>query len=132
MTASEQDITITGAGVARRGSRALGIVRRSGITLMERMPGAARATGAGMRGTTSALQHLPDSKLRWLAAGSIGLAAGFHLAGAPRLARVAGVAPALFMGAAMASRATAPVDPTAVTAHAAGAGSSPASSPPTT
>lgn len=108
MTASEQDIPITGDGATRRGTRALEMVRRSGITLMERMPGAARATGAGMRGTTSALQHLPDSKLRWLAAGSIGLAAGFQLAGAPRLARMAGVAPALFMGAAMASRPTEP------------------------
>jgi hypothetical protein len=77
--------------------------------LIEHAPAAARAAQAGARGTTSALQRLPDSTLRWLAAGSIGLAAGLQLAGVPRLLRAAGVAPALFMGAAVALRPTEPV-----------------------
>ena len=46
-------------------------------------PTAARATRAGARGTTTTLQRLPDSTLRWLAASSIGLAAGLRVAGAP-------------------------------------------------
>ena len=42
--------------------------------------------------------------LRWLAAGSVGLGAGLSLAGAPRLVVAAGVAPAVIIGAAIASR----------------------------
>jgi hypothetical protein len=66
------------------------------------------ATHAGANGTTSALRRLPDSTLRWLAASSVGLGAGFYLAGAPRLAIAAGMAPALFMGAAIVGR---PIEP---------------------
>jgi hypothetical protein len=58
--------------------------------------------GAGA--TTTALQALPDSTLRWLTAGSVGLGVGLFLAGAPRLATAAGVTPAVMMGAAMVAR----------------------------
>jgi hypothetical protein len=61
---------------------------------------------------TSAIQSLPDSTLRWLAAASAGLGAGFYLAGAPRLVVAAGVAPALIMGASMVLR---PVEPIVLT-----------------
>jgi hypothetical protein len=70
-----------------------------------------RATRAGAHGTTSALQTLPDSTLRGLAASSVGLGAGFYLAGAPRLAIAAGIAPALIMGVAMVLRPGEPVVP---------------------
>ena len=59
---------------------------------------------------TSALQQLPDSTLRWLTASSIGLAAGLQVAGAPRWMQAAGIAPALFSGAAIALRPAAPVE----------------------
>ena len=100
----ERDATLEGDGAGRRMSSAVAIARRGAATLGHRAPGAARVTRAGARGTTTALQQLPDSTLRWLAAGSIGLATGLQVAGAPRLVRVAGVAPALFMGAAIALR----------------------------
>ena len=87
-----------------------GRVRRGITAARERAPSAARATQGGARGTTSALQRLPDSTLRWLAATSVGLAAGLHVAGAPRLARAAGLVPALFMGAAIATRPVAPTE----------------------
>ena len=65
------------------------------------------ATRAGAQGTTIVLQTLPDPTLRSLAATSLGLGAGFYLAGAPRLLVAAGIAPALIMGAAMVLR---PID----------------------
>ena len=85
-------------------TRESGRARAAVATLVGRVPGAARATGAGARGTTGALQQLPDSTLRWLTASSIGLAAGLQVAGAPRWMQAAGIAPALFMGAAIALR----------------------------
>jgi hypothetical protein len=88
--------------MATTGNR--GRARHGVTTLVHRLPGAARATGAGAHGTTSALQQLPDSTLRWLTAGSIGLAAGLQVAGAPRWMQAAGIAPALLMGAAIALR----------------------------
>ncbi len=57
---------------------------------------------------TVALQILPDSTLRWLAAASVGLAAGLRLAGAPRVVAAAGVTPALMLGAAIVLR---PIEP---------------------
>lgn len=64
---------------------------------------------AGACDTRSELQRLPDSKLRWLAASSVGLGAGFNFASAPRLIVAAGLAPVLIMGAAVALR---PIVPT--------------------
>jgi len=60
-----------------------------------------QTTQAGAQGATSALQALPDPALRWLAATSVGVGAGLSLAGAPRVVVAAGVAPALFAGAAI-------------------------------
>jgi hypothetical protein len=66
--------------------------------------GALRSARTGAIGTTGALQILPDSTLMGVAAGSIGVGAGFYLARAPRLAVIAGVAPALLMLAAVVLR----------------------------
>jgi hypothetical protein len=46
-----------------------------------------------------------------LAVSSVGLGAGFYLAGAPRLVAAVGIAPALIMGAAMVTRPNAPAVP---------------------
>jgi hypothetical protein len=70
--------------------------------------GTARATGSGAADTTSALQALPDSTLRGLAATSVGLGTGFFLAGKSRLVVVAGIAPALLAAAAIIVRPSAP------------------------
>jgi hypothetical protein len=98
-------------GVVRRVSGAARIARRNATSLLARVPGTMHATRAGARGTTTALQTLPDPLLRWLAAGSVGLGAGFQLAGAPRLVVAAGVAPALIMGAAIVLRPIRPIVP---------------------
>ncbi|HEY6570722.1 MAG TPA: hypothetical protein VIZ22_10545 [Candidatus Limnocylindrales bacterium] len=82
--------------------------------MARRIPAAARATRTGAQSTTSALQRLPDSSLRWLAAASIGLAAGLQISGAPRLTRWVGMAPALVIGAALALRPPEPVATAAV------------------
>ena len=70
--------------------------------------GTARATQSGAADTTTALQSLPDSTLRGLAATSVGLGAGFFLAGKSRLVVVAGIAPALLAAAAIIAR---PIQP---------------------
>jgi hypothetical protein len=69
------------------------------------------ATRDGARATTSALQTLPDSTLRWLAASSVGLGAGLYLAGKKRILIAAGVAPAVIMGAAIALRPSKRITP---------------------
>jgi len=99
------------AGAARRASSAIGTARASAATLISKVPGTIDATRAGALTTTSALQTLPDPTLRWLAATSVGLGAGLHLAGAPRLVSAAGVAPALMIGAALLLRPVAPAVP---------------------
>jgi hypothetical protein len=50
------------------------------------------------------LQTMSNSRLGLLAAASIGFGAGLRLAGAPRLATLAGFAPASILGFAIASR----------------------------
>jgi uncharacterized protein YjbJ (UPF0337 family) len=90
---------------------AIGIARASAAVLIAKVPGTVRATRAGARDTTSALQTLPDSTLRWLAGTSVGLGAGLYLARAPRLAIAAVVAPAMAMGAAIVLRPNEPVVP---------------------
>jgi len=59
-------------------------------------------SGAG-RGVTS-LQRMPDSGLRLAAAVAVGFGAGLRLAGARRLATLAGFAPASILGFAIVSR----------------------------
>jgi hypothetical protein len=95
------------SGVASAAHRLSGAVRIAGgsaTTLIMRVPGTVHATQAGANGTTNALRRLPDSTLRWLAASSLGLGAGFYLTGAPRPVVAAGLTPALFMGAAIIGR----------------------------
>jgi hypothetical protein len=96
---------------ARRHIAGAAAVARAGAgALLDRLPGTVRATWVGANGATSALQTLPDSTLRWLAAGSVGIGAGLLLAGAPRVVVAAGVAPALAMGAAALARPSHPVE----------------------
>jgi uncharacterized protein YjbJ (UPF0337 family) len=90
---------------------AVELARASAATVIERVPGALRAMRAGVGGTTAALQRLPDSTLRWIAATSVGLGAGLRLAGAPRLVSAAGAAPALVVGAVIALRPSEPAVP---------------------
>jgi hypothetical protein len=65
-----------------------------------------RASGAVDLGVATAgrLQLLPDSTLQGLAATSIGLGAGLHVAGMPRLVTAAAITPAMIIGAAIALR----------------------------
>jgi len=99
------------ASAGRRVTGAVKIARTSATTLMVHLPATVRATRAGMAGTTAALQTLPDSTLRWIAATSVGLSAGLRLAGAPRLVSAAGAAPALLVGAVIALRPPEPAVP---------------------
>jgi len=55
----------------------------------------------GAQETTGALQTLPDSTLLGLAAGSVGVGAGFYLARRPRWVVAAGIIPALVMAGAI-------------------------------
>lgn len=78
---------------------------RSGADMVsERMPVVVERTRVGAQRTTTSLQTMPDTTLRMLAGASIGLAAGLSLAGAPRLIALAALVPALFVGAAVATR----------------------------
>ena len=81
-----------------------GSVRTHGTALVGAMPGALRAIRAGARSSMSMLQVLPDPTLRWLIAGSAGMAAGLFAAGAPRVITTLGMAPVVAMGAAIALR----------------------------
>jgi hypothetical protein len=87
------------------------VVRDGGARLAEGLPGTLSATQTRARATTTVLQKLPDSTLRWLVASSVGLGAGLYLSGKRRLTVVAGVAPAFLAGAAMALRPAKPVAP---------------------
>lgn len=97
--------------VSRRVSGSFKVARTGATRLIERVPGTMNAARAGVLTTTSALQKLPDSTLRSLAASSAGLGAGLYIAGKRRLAVAAGVAPALVMSAVIALRPTKPVAP---------------------
>jgi hypothetical protein len=93
--------------VGERSAGARGAARR----VATRIPGTIRATRAGASEATSALQTLPDPTLRSLAASSVGLATGFYLTGARRVVVIAGVAPAVLAGAAIALRGAKPSSP---------------------
>jgi hypothetical protein len=78
---------------------------RSGVgQVVLRLPETAALARSGARKTVRRLQTLSDSRLGLLAAASIGLGTGLRLAGAPRLATLAGFAPASILGFAIASR----------------------------
>jgi hypothetical protein len=97
--------------VLRRVSGPVEAARGGVTTVIAHAPGTVRATQSAVRSTTSALQALPDSTLRSLAASSIGLGAGLYLAGRHRLAVAAGVGPALVVGTAIALRPVKPTTP---------------------
>jgi hypothetical protein len=94
-----------------KGSEAIGHVpeiagqagHRAG-QVAERLPWAIGRVRSGAQNTVTRLQTVPDSGLRLLAAASIGFGAGLRLAGAPRLATLAGFAPASILGFAIVSR----------------------------
>jgi hypothetical protein len=87
--------------IAEKVSGAMSVARDGVTILVRRMPGTVHATRTAAFETTSALQTLSDPTLRSLAATSLGLGAGFYVAGAGRLAVVAGLAPAIVLGAAV-------------------------------
>lgn len=72
------------------------------------IPGTARLAESGARSGVTRLQTMSDTRLGLLAAASIGFGAGLRLAGAPRLATLAGLAPASILGFAIASRPNCP------------------------
>jgi hypothetical protein len=90
--------------IVRRMSGSARIVRNGAANLVGRLPASVKATQAGAQATTSALQKLPDTTLRSLAASSAGLGAGLYLAGKNRLLVALGVVPAIVVGAAIALR----------------------------
>jgi hypothetical protein len=99
------------ARVESRRARLEGTVRdtQAGIeTALRQLPATVDATRAGAQATTGALQTLPDSTLRGLVVGSIGLYAGLRFAGAPRVLRLVALVPALVSGAAIALRPDGP------------------------
>jgi hypothetical protein len=94
--------------LVRRASGAVDLGLAKAGTLVAHLPETARATRDRANATTTALQLLPDSTLQGLAASSIGLGAGFYLAGLPRLVTAAAVTPAMIIGAAIALRPATP------------------------
>jgi hypothetical protein len=108
-------------GSSQAGRQRLGVAIERATDVMERAASSARnlaslvsvtaqETRIRANETTTSLQILPDSTLGGLAAGSIGLGAGFYLAGVPRLVTAAAVAPAMILGAAMILRPGDPAD----------------------
>jgi hypothetical protein len=92
------------SGIVTAASRTIDVARATVGTLVSRLPETMHATRAAAEATTGALQLLPDSTLQGLAAGSVGLGAGFYFAGVPRLVAAAAAAPAIFLEAAIALR----------------------------
>jgi hypothetical protein len=70
----------------------------------EALPEAVSRAESGARSTVTGLQTMSDSRLRLLAAASIGFGTGLRLAGASRLATVAAFVPASIFGFAIVSR----------------------------
>jgi hypothetical protein len=112
---STPDLKKHRARVGRRMSGAITTARMNVTPLIERAPGTLQAMRAAAHGMTVALQTLPDSTLRTLAAGSVGLGAGLCLAGAPRVVAAAGVTSALAVAAAIVLR---PIEPETSPNHA--------------
>ncbi|HEY1169510.1 MAG TPA: hypothetical protein VGE81_11125 [Candidatus Limnocylindrales bacterium] len=81
-----------------------GKARHGAEQVADRLPGAFVRVQSGAQSTVTRLQTMPDSALRLLAAASVGFGAGLRLAGAPRLAALAGFAPAPILGFAIFSR----------------------------
>lgn len=100
--------------VSDRARNAVGFAIDGAARILVVARGTARATQAGAGDTTMALQTLPDSTLRSLAATSVGLGTGLFLARKSRLVVLAGVVPALLAAAAIIVR---PMDPAAARAQ---------------
>jgi hypothetical protein len=83
---------------------------RAGV-VVDRGPSILRSARSGIARTVVALQTLPDTTLRSLAATSVGLGAGLSFTRAGRLGAIAGVVPAFLMEAAIANRPGTPLDP---------------------
>ena len=81
-----------------------GEARNRAEQVANRLPGAFDGMRSGAESGVTKLQTMPDSALRLLAAASVGFGAGLRLAGAPRLAALAGFAPAPILGFAIFSR----------------------------
>jgi hypothetical protein len=81
-----------------------GKARQRAAEVAERLPGALGRAETGARSTVTGLQTMSDSRLRMLAAASVGFGAGLRLAGASRLTTLAGFAPASILGFAIVSR----------------------------
>ena len=111
MTRATETASRFPGGQGRRRAHVSEIARSSVAALNARVPKIAHAAWVRARGTTPALQTLPDSTLRRLAATSVGLGAGLQVAGAPRLVTAAGLAPAALMGAAIVLRPLEPLVP---------------------
>ncbi len=110
LTASAEDVVGRPArsvrAMARTGASA---VRHALTGLAARLPTTLRVTRSGASRTVGALQTLPDTTLRSLAATSVALGAGLSLTKAGRLATVAGMVPAVVMGTAILVRPAAPI-----------------------
>ena len=108
---SAEDVRSATERARTRASQAIGHVpeiagnaRRRAGQAGERLLGAFSRVRSGARSSLTGLQRLPDSGLRLLAAVSLGFGAGLRLAGARRLATLAGFAPASIFGIAIVSR----------------------------
>lgn len=86
----------------------VGRARSRAEQLAERFPEAFGRVQSGAQSTVTRLQTMPDSELRLLVAASLGLGAGLRIAGAPRLAMLAGFVPAAILGFAIVSRPNRP------------------------
>lgn len=75
---------------------------RDGIDdLTDRLPDAASALGAGAVVTSDSLRSMPAPTLRLLAALSVGMGVGLYAAGAPRVATLVALTPALLAAVAL-------------------------------
>jgi hypothetical protein len=101
---------------SRQGDAPLGLLARvpvvvgrastSSAALIRRLPTFVGAVSGRGRRMMIALEALPDSTIRPLAAGLAGIGVGLHLGGAPKVMTAAGVAPALLVGAVVLLRAS--------------------------
>jgi hypothetical protein len=91
-------------GVMDRMPDVVGAARSGADQVAEHLPEAVGRARVGAQETTATLQSLPDHTLRILAAGSLGLAAGFFLRGAPRAITLVAIVPAVLLGSAIATR----------------------------
>lgn len=105
MTAGTRPFTILSSGREREHPR-LGRIGDATMPFVHRVTGAARSSGAGAANVERALQRLSDPTLRGVAATSMGVGAGFYLAGKSRGIVALGVLPAVLAVVALLARPT--------------------------